>query len=74
MNVENRLAAIERRQEEKNRCPVIIAEKLPDGNYLWQGNTYTLEELCSLQRKNRATLIIDDVKMVAREKDKILYQ
>ena len=61
MNIENRLAIIERKQEEKNRHPVIIAEEMPDGRYMWQGKTYTKEELDKLQRKNRAVLIIDDV-------------
>ena len=66
MNIENRLATIERKQEEKNRHPVIIAEEMPDGHYMWQGKTYTREELDKLQRKNRAALIIDDVIGIAR--------
>ena len=66
MNIENRLAIIERKQEERNRHPVIIAEEIPDGRYLWLGNTYTREELDKLQRKNRAALIIDDVIGIAR--------
>ena len=66
MSIENRLAAIERKQDEKNRHPVIIAEETPDGHYMWQGKTYTREELDKLQRKNRATLIIDDVIGIAR--------
>ena len=66
MNIENRLATIERKQEEKNRHPVIIAEEIPDGCYMWQGNTYTRGELDVLQKKNRAALIIDDVIGIAR--------
>lgn len=66
MNIENRLSAIERKQEEKNRHPVIIAVEIPDGRYMWQGNTYTRGELDKLQRKNRAALIIDDVIGIAR--------
>ncbi|MCH5343353.1 MAG: hypothetical protein J1E64_04875 [Acetatifactor sp.] len=66
MNIENRLVAIERKQEEKNRHPVIIAEETPDGRYMWQEETYTREELDRLQKKNRAALIIDDVIVSAR--------
>lgn len=74
MNIENRLAAIERKHEEKNRHPVIIAEETPDGRYMWQEETYTREELDKLQRKNRATLIIDDVIGIARENEKAINQ
>ena len=66
MNIEKRLATIEYRQEEKKRHPVIIAEEIPDGRYIWQGRTYTQEELDKLQRKNRAALIIDDVIGIVR--------
>lgn len=74
MNIENRLATIERKQEEKNRHPVIIAEEMPDGRYMWQGKTYTKEELDMMQRKNRAALIIDDVVGIARENEKTMKQ
>lgn len=74
MNIENRLAIIERKQEEKNRHPVIITEEIPDGRYLWQGNTYTRGELDVLQRKNRAVMIIDDVVGIARENEKAINQ
>lgn len=66
MNIEKRIAAIEHRNEEKHRVPVIIAELRPDGRYSWQGKTYAQEELDKMQRKNRATLIIDDVIRIAR--------
>ena len=66
MNIENRLSAIEHRQEEKKRQPVIIAVEIPDGHYIWRGKTYTREELDKLQRKNRAALIIDDVIGIVR--------
>ena len=74
MNIENRLATIERKQEEKNRRPVIIAEEIPDGCYMWQGNTYTRGELDVLQKKNRAALIIDDVIGIARENERAINQ
>lgn len=74
MNIENRLATIERKQEEKNRHPVIIAEEMLDGCYMWQGKTYTREELDMMQRDNRAALIIDDVVGIARENEKIMKQ
>ena len=66
MNIENRLSAIEHKQEERNRQPVIIAVEILDEHYIWQGKTYTREELDKLQRKNRAALIIDDVIGIAR--------
>ena len=74
MNIEKRLAIIEHQQEEKNRQPVIIAEEIPDGRYLWQGKTYTREELDKLQRKNWAALIIDNVIGIARGELKPLEQ
>lgn len=74
MNIENRLVTIERKQEEKNRHPVIIAEEIPDGRYMWQGKTCTKEELDILQRKNRAALIIDDVIGIVRRELKPLKQ
>ena len=74
MNIENRLATIERRQEEKNRHPVIIAEEMPNGHCMWQGKPYTREELDMLQRKNRAALIIDDVVGIAKKSEKTMKQ
>ena len=74
MSIEKRLAAIEHRNEEKHRVPVVIAELQPGGRYSWQGKTYTQEELDRLQRKNRATLIIDDVIGIARENEKAINQ
>ena len=74
MNIEKRIAIIEHRNEEKNRVPVIIAELQPGGNYLWQGETYTWEELEKLQRKNKAAMIIDDVIGIARENEKAINQ
>lgn len=66
MDIKKRIAAIEYRNEEKNRVPVIIVELQPDGRYLWNGNTYTQEELDRLQRKNKTAVIIDDVIGIAR--------
>ena len=66
MSIEKRIAAIEHRNEEKHRVPVVIAELQPGGRYSWQGKTYTQEELDKIQRKNRAALIIDDVIGIAR--------
>ena len=74
MSIEKRIAVIEHRNEEKNRVPVIITELQPGGIYLWQGKTYTREELDKLQRKNRAVLIIDDVIGSARENKKAINQ
>lgn len=74
MSIEKRIAVIEHRNEEKNRVPVIIVDLQPDGSYLWQGKTYTKEELDKLQRKNRAALIIDDVIGIARENEKAINQ
>lgn len=74
MNIENRLATIERKQEERNRHPIIIAEETSDGRYMWQRKTYTREEIDIMQRKNRAVLIIDDVVGIARENEKTMKQ
>ena len=68
MDIKKRLKAIEKAAEEKSRAPVIIAELQTDGRYLWNGKTYTKEELDKLQRKNKATMIIDDVVRISRGK------
>ena len=57
---------IEKAAEKRNRALVIIAELQTDGLYLWNGKTYTKEELLKLQKKNRAALIIDDVIGIAK--------
>ena len=74
MDIKKRLGSIEKAAEERNRVPVIIAELQTDGRYLWNGKTYTKEELDKLQRKNRAALIIDDVIGIARENEKAINQ
>ena len=66
MNIKKRLESIEKAAEERNRVPVIIAELQTDGRYLWNGKTYTKEELDKQQRKNKAAMIIDDVVGIAR--------
>lgn len=66
MDIKKRLESIEKAAEERNRVPVIIAELQTDGRYLWNGKTYTKEELDKLQRKNKAAMIIDDVVGIAK--------
>ena len=68
MDIKKRLESIEKAAEERNRVPVIIAELQTDGRYLWNGKTYTKEELLKLQEKNKAALIIDDVVGIAKGK------
>ena len=61
MDIKKRLEAVEKAAAEKSRVPVIMAELQLDGRWLFNGKTYTQEELDELQRKNNCPMILDSI-------------